>query len=167
MNMDQAPNQAPIDIRAEITPNPNTLKFNVNRTLIESGSLNFPDREKAKGSLLPETLFGIENVLGEPAQLHARGQDALDRRFPRVLDAYRRVDGQWVGTYWCYPDDLWLDGGAFAFPAERLILMQGVNAGGGAGDPLVTLRHELAHLALHEALGGRVPRWFAMLSTSG
>ena len=53
-----------IDIRAEITPNPNTLKFNVNRVLIESGSLNFPDREKAKGVALPETLFDIENVLG-------------------------------------------------------------------------------------------------------
>ncbi len=51
-------------------------------------------------------------------------------------------------------------GGAFAFPDERLILMQGVNAGGSAGDPLVTLRHELAHLALAEALGGQVPRWF-------
>ena len=55
---------APIDIRAEITPNPNTLKFNINRTLIESGSLNFPDREKAKGATLPEALFEIENVLG-------------------------------------------------------------------------------------------------------
>ncbi len=53
-----------IHITAEITPNPNTLKFNTDRTLIESGSLNFPDREKAKGSLLPETLFKIENVLG-------------------------------------------------------------------------------------------------------
>ncbi len=53
-----------LDIRAEITPNPNTLKFNINRTLIESGSLNFPDKEKARGVTLPETLFGIESVLG-------------------------------------------------------------------------------------------------------
>ena len=51
-------------INAEITPNPNTLKFNVGRTLIESGSLNFPDRQKAKGVLLAETLFNVENVLG-------------------------------------------------------------------------------------------------------
>jgi len=54
----------PVDIRAGITPNPNTLKFNVNQTLIESGSLNFPDKEKAKGATLPEALFEIENVLG-------------------------------------------------------------------------------------------------------
>ena len=53
-----------IEISAEITPNPNTLKFNVNKTLIQSGSINFPDKEKAKGALLPSRLFEIQNVLG-------------------------------------------------------------------------------------------------------
>ena len=53
-----------IEISAEVTPNPNTLKFNLNRVLLSSGSLNFPDKEKAKGAALPEKLFGIENVLG-------------------------------------------------------------------------------------------------------
>jgi Fe-S cluster biogenesis protein NfuA len=53
-----------VEISAEITPNPNTLKFNVNKTLLKSGSMNFQDKEKAKGALLPEKLFGIENVLG-------------------------------------------------------------------------------------------------------
>ena len=38
--------------------------------------------------------------------------------------------------------------------------MQGSRAGSDAGDPLQVLRHELAHLALHEALGGLPPRWF-------
>ena len=51
-------------INAEVTPNPNTLKFNVGKTLVETGSLNFQDKDKAKGALLPETLFGIPNVLG-------------------------------------------------------------------------------------------------------
>ena len=51
-------------ISAEVTPNPNTLKFNVNRTLVEAGSMNFPDAEKARGSFLPETLFGIQDVIG-------------------------------------------------------------------------------------------------------
>jgi hypothetical protein len=51
-------------------------------------------------------------------------------------------------------------GAAIAFPARHLIVMQGTNAGADAGDPLVTLRHELAHLVLHEALGPFVPRWF-------
>ena len=57
-------NNPDLMISAEVTPNPNTLKFNVNKILVESGSLNFPDKEKAKGSTLPERLFEIENVLG-------------------------------------------------------------------------------------------------------
>ena len=54
----------PIQITAEVTPNPNTLKFNVNKLLLESGSLNFTDREKARGAYLPENLFKQDNVLG-------------------------------------------------------------------------------------------------------
>ena len=38
--------------------------------------------------------------------------------------------------------------------------MQGRDAGSDAGDPIEVLRHELAHLALHEALGDLPPRWF-------
>ncbi len=53
-----------IEISAEVTPNPNTLKFNLSKTLVESGSLNFPDSEKAKGSYLAEGLFGVESVIG-------------------------------------------------------------------------------------------------------
>lgn len=51
-------------------------------------------------------------------------------------------------------------GAAIAFPAEQRIVMQGRYAGSEAGDPVQVLRHELAHLALHEALAGRAPRWF-------
>ena len=51
-------------------------------------------------------------------------------------------------------------GAAIAFPAQRTIIMQGRTAGSDAGDPLVVLRHELAHLALDEALGDLAPRWF-------
>ena len=54
----------PIQITAEVTPNPNTLKFNVNKTLVESGSLNYPDKAKAKGVPLAEKLFEIPSVLG-------------------------------------------------------------------------------------------------------
>ena len=51
-------------------------------------------------------------------------------------------------------------GAAVAFPSLRRIVMQGSNAGGDAGDPIVVLRHELAHLALNENLGRLPPRWF-------
>ena len=51
-------------------------------------------------------------------------------------------------------------GAAIAVPDEQRIVMQGGNAGSDAGNPFRVLRHELAHLALHEYLGDRPPRWF-------
>jgi hypothetical protein len=51
-------------------------------------------------------------------------------------------------------------GAAFAFPHERRVIMQGRSAPSDAGDPRRVLRHELAHLALFEALGELPPRWF-------
>jgi hypothetical protein len=51
-------------------------------------------------------------------------------------------------------------GAALAFPQSRRIVMQGRSAGSDAGDPVEVLRHELAHLALHERLGDKPPRWF-------
>lgn len=61
---------------------------------------------------------------------------------------------QWVGPN--APE--W--GAAIAIPDQQRIVMQGGSAGSAAGDPLVVLRHELAHLALHEAMGRLPPRWF-------
>ena len=66
----------------------------------------------------------------------------------------RNTFRQWIGGQ--APE--W--GSAFAFPAERRIVMQGRSAPSDAGNPLRVLRHELAHLALHEALGDLPPRWF-------
>jgi hypothetical protein len=51
-------------------------------------------------------------------------------------------------------------GAALAFPESRRVIMQGGSAGSDAGDPVEVLRHELAHLALHERLGDLPPRWF-------
>ncbi len=51
-------------------------------------------------------------------------------------------------------------GAALAFPESRRIVMQGRSSGSDAGDPVEVLRHELAHLALHERLGNKPPRWF-------
>jgi hypothetical protein len=51
-------------------------------------------------------------------------------------------------------------GSAIAFPASRRIVLQGQRAGSDAGDPVAVLRHELAHLALHEYLGDLPSRWF-------
>ena len=51
-------------------------------------------------------------------------------------------------------------GSAVAFPDARRIVLQGQSASAEAGDPTEVLRHELAHLALHEVLGNLPPRWF-------
>ena len=51
-------------------------------------------------------------------------------------------------------------GAAVAFPESSRIIMQGSSAGSDAGDPVDVFRHELAHLALHEAMGDLPPRWF-------
>ena len=51
-------------------------------------------------------------------------------------------------------------GAAITFPESQRIVMQGRSAGADAGDPREVLRHELAHLALHEYLGDLPPRWF-------
>jgi hypothetical protein len=51
-------------------------------------------------------------------------------------------------------------GSAVAFPQSRRVVLQGRRAGSDAGDPLIVLRHELAHLALHEWLGDLPTRWF-------
>jgi hypothetical protein len=51
-------------------------------------------------------------------------------------------------------------GAAVAFPRSQRVIMQGSFFGSTGGDPVVVLRHELAHLALHESLGDLPPRWF-------
>lgn len=83
--------------------------------------------------------------------------------FPGLPRAKSRVE------VWIAPDDgsfrRWVGdgapewGNAFAFPTERRIVLHG-HRGGQGGDALEVLRHELAHLALHEALGDLPPRWF-------
>ncbi len=81
----------------------------------------------------------------------------LPRPTQRVLIAIAPDDARfrdWIGP--AAPE--W--GAAVAFPGERRIVMQGRSAGSDAGDPISVLRHELAHLALHEAMGDLPPRWF-------
>jgi hypothetical protein len=51
-------------------------------------------------------------------------------------------------------------GAAVAFPDAQRVVVQGGGASSSAGDPAATLRHELAHLALHEYLDDLAPRWF-------
>ncbi|NIA71959.1 NifU family protein [Pelagibius litoralis] len=51
-------------IQTEQTPNPATLKFLPGRTVLESGTANFPDAASAGRSPLAERLFAVEGVVG-------------------------------------------------------------------------------------------------------
>lgn len=53
---------AEIKVGVELTPNPNSLKFIVSKTLLPLGTVYFSDREKAEGSPLAEALFKIDSV---------------------------------------------------------------------------------------------------------
>lgn len=90
----------------------------------------------------------------------ARARDTfpgLPRPRARVVIAIARDARQFRELAGSAPPE-W--GAAFAWPESNRILMQGRAAGSDAGDPFAVLRHELAHLALHEAMGDLPPRWF-------
>lgn len=64
MNEDSRMNQ-PVYVSLEFTPNPNTLKYSVNRQLLSRGTVNFRTRDQAKEkSALAEELFGIHGISG-------------------------------------------------------------------------------------------------------
>jgi hypothetical protein len=99
---------------------------------------------------------GIARSLLDAAQAHDTFP-GLPRPQQRVLIAVapdRSTFREWVGS--SAPE--W--GAAIAFPDSRRIVVHGRDAGGKFGDPFVVLRHELAHLALHERLGNIPQRWF-------
>ncbi|MBL4639463.1 MAG: NifU family protein [Kordiimonadaceae bacterium] len=49
-------------IETEITPNPETLKFLPGRTLLDTGSADFPSAEAAQASPLAEAMFALTGV---------------------------------------------------------------------------------------------------------
>ncbi|MFA6600439.1 MAG: NifU family protein [Candidatus Omnitrophota bacterium] len=62
MNSDEV--RGTLRISPEVTPNPATVKFAVNRVLLPSGSCNFPDRTQCEGSALAAKLFENPSVAG-------------------------------------------------------------------------------------------------------
>jgi Fe-S cluster biogenesis protein NfuA len=49
-------------VETEFTPNPESLKFNVSRVLLEKGSAYFPDQESAGGVPFIRKIFGVSGV---------------------------------------------------------------------------------------------------------
>jgi hypothetical protein len=50
---------------------------------------------------------------------------------------------------------------AVAFVDQHRVVVQGGRAGAAAGNPMQVLRHELAHIALNDAVGAVAPLWFS------
>lgn len=58
-------NTNPVYVSLEFTPNPNTLKYSVNRQIFDGGAANFTKKEDAEtGSPLAVELFGISGISG-------------------------------------------------------------------------------------------------------
>jgi hypothetical protein len=77
----------------------------------------------------------------------------LGRRDPGPLRLIVVPDGRLLDSLTAGQAPSW--GAAIALPGARTILLRA-----DQGDLIRTLRHELAHLALHEAVRVRVPLWF-------
>ena len=137
--------------------------------LLVAAHAAFRGPHSAAAQAAPERLdrgrFTVVFYPSEATLAHALVDDAARRdTFPglprprdRVLLAIapdHRTFRDWVGPG--APE--W--GAAITFPDSRRIVMEGRSLGAKAGDPRDVLRHELAHLALHEALGDLPPRWF-------
>lgn len=77
----------------------------------------------------------------------------LGRRAPGRLRLILVPDSAAMGRMTSGRAPAW--GAGLAFPSSRTIILRADN-----GDLRQTLRHELAHLALHDAVRVRVPLWF-------
>lgn len=73
-----------VDISLEFTPNPNTLKYVVDRILLERGAANFPTKEAAGRSPLAKKLFEVLGVSGV----------MIGRNFVTVT---KGAEGDWEG----------------------------------------------------------------------
>jgi hypothetical protein len=94
-------------------------------------------------------------VAAELAAIADRPADwpGLGRRDPGPLRLILVPNGRLLDSLTSGRAPSW--GAAVAVPAARTILLRA-----DQGDLIRTLRHELAHLALHEAVPVRVPLWF-------
>ena len=105
------------------------------------------------------TFFAQDRQLATSLAQHAVSTDTFpglprpSQRLTIAIAPDERRFRDWAGSA---PE--W--GSAVAFPDARRVVLQGRRAGSDAGDPLQVLRHELAHMALHEFQGDLPPRWF-------
>jgi hypothetical protein len=92
--------------------------------------------------------LGLAEMASQPAEWLGLG-----RRDPGRLRLVVVSDGEGMRRFSAGRAPSW--GAGLAFPGSRTIVIRA-----DGGDPRQTLRHELAHLALHDAIRSRVPLWF-------
>lgn len=88
-----------VSVTVEYTPNPNTLKFAVNRTLLERGAANFTDVSKAEKAPLAKKLFGVPGVAAvmigpnfvTVTKSPDSSWDALAEGVPKMLEIHLRA----------------------------------------------------------------------------
>jgi hypothetical protein len=101
----------------------------------------------------PEALLPLAHALADEARTPRRwlGLDTVDvTPLTLVLVEDARAFAEWAqGRV-----PAW--GAGLAVPGRRLVVIRR-----DAADPFKTLRHELAHIALHSRIRGRVPLWFS------
>jgi len=93
-----------VEIGVELTPNPNSLKFVVNREILMSGSVIFKNHEEAKGSLLAEVLFEYKEIEGVMIgtnfiTVSKRTESPWEPLVPKVFAAIKgalEMEGPWI-----------------------------------------------------------------------
>ncbi len=92
-------------------------------------------------AMSPDVIASLKSKLGLPFDLRPTVVPAPDR------EAFRRLGGR-----------AWLS--AFAMPRKQLVVLDLSRLDRHAGDLYAILKHEYAHLALHQAIARRrLPRW--------
>ncbi len=100
-----------VSISLEFTPNPNTLKFVVNRTFLERGAANFTAVGQTETSPLAKSLFGIPGVSAVMIGTNfvtitkaAEGDwDVLAEQVPETIDGHLKSGAPALSVEWQPP----------------------------------------------------------------
>ena len=76
-----------------------------------------------EGLVAPVSSLSFERNENGHFELSVTGLDLTGEQEVVRLEADRDDDGQWVSTYWDYPDNRWGGGGAFAFPIPATLFI--------------------------------------------
>lgn len=83
-----------LDVTYQPTPNPNSMKFTLNRQVVESGSESYMDADAAKESPVAAALFKLEGVasvfmLGNFISVNKVPEAAWEQLVPQVEETLR------------------------------------------------------------------------------